>query len=973
MSRFFADLHIHSRYSRATSPALDPLALGEWAALKGLDLVGTGDMTHPAWLDRLDETLEEGPDGLYGLRGRKQGPRFVPTGEISAIYKQDGRTRKIHLVVVAPSLPAARRLSQALGRLGNVVSDGRPILGLSARDILEVALGVDPGMEVIPAHIWTPWFSLFGSKSGFDAVEECFGDLSGHIRALETGLSSDPGMNRLVSALDGYALVSSSDAHSLDKLGREATVIEGPASFEGLKRAFAGGPNLLGTVEFFPEEGKYHLDGHAQCGPALTPAETRACRGLCPVCGRPLTVGVLSRVMDLADREAPPAGMLPDWHLLPLAEILSQTLDVGPAAKEVSRAYQRLVAEFGSEYRLLLEVPVADIRDLAGPVLARAVERMRLGDVEASGGYDGKFGQISVISREERITLSGQGLLFGLSGGPRRGRRKGGQAAAPAARPVPGGQTIVKRRTASGGLLGDLSSEQHLAVTFAGPALALTAGPGAGKTMVLVRRAAFLARKAAAEPERILLTTYTRKAAESLALRLGEHLGPVSEKITVATLHSLALGMAQRLRPDFRLAPEETLARLAAEAGALCGLSARRFQNLSALHKNHLRLDGFQEEGPSGALAGPDWPGRSPLRPGGVPEAGDPGDREAAERKALLLYRRRLEELGLWDYDDLILEAARAAGETGPGLFSIVLVDEFQDFSLAQYSLLKAIARQASITVIGDPDQSIYGFRGACGTIFQRLAEDRDDLVRMDLSLNFRSNPAICQASEALRPAGGARRTPARLAEPEKISRAAFDGPASEAAWVAGRIVAHLGVTDLGAGGSSAGDRDRLEDLSLADVAVIFRLRQAGQEVARALERAGLPFQMAGEEEETAADGLDFKADKISLLTMHASKGLEFRLVFVIGLEEGLCPYEPEGRSDSDEERRLFYVALTRAKDKLYLTRSTSRFMFGKSLPGAPSAYWALLPGSLCRDHSPRQDKRKPSPAKRAGGPSGPR
>jgi DNA helicase-2/ATP-dependent DNA helicase PcrA len=947
------------------------LTIGEWAKIKGLDLVGTGDLTHPAWLQRLRETLVRGKSGLYHLIGDENGPQFVPTGEVSAIFKQDGRTRKIHLVVVAPDLEAAERFSQNLGKLGNITSDGRPILGLKARDILEIALLSDSEMEVIPAHVWTPWFSLFGSKSGFDSVEECFGDLAGHIHALETGLSSDPEMNRLVSALDRYTLVSSSDAHSTEKLGREATVLEGELSYEALKKAFRGETNLVGTVEFFPEEGKYHLDGHSTCGPALTPAETKAAGGLCPFCGKPLTVGVLSRVMELADRESAPTDRLPDWHLLPLVEVLAQTLDVGPTSKEVTLAYNKLIGEFGSEYKLLLDTPLAEIGELAGPVLARAVERMRLGQVEANAGYDGKFGQIKVISRQERLELSGQGLLFGAPATPRRGRRKV-TVQVEAQGPDTANRTVVKRRAASGGILSDLSTEQHQAVSFAGPALALTAGPGAGKTMVLVRRAAFMIRNGLVSPENILLTTYTRKAAETLANRLCGLLGPDAEKVAVSTLHALALSLASNHRPGFSLAEDGVLTQLATEAGAICGLTARRFQNLAALNKNHLRFGGVGSPGVVKVVTDAEMTlalmdqiirfkeQKSPeSRPAERPADQGPMSLSEAERSALERYQGRLEEMNLWDYDDLILEATRAVEEPGKSKFSFVMADEFQDFSLAQYRFLQAVSKNAAITVIGDPDQSIYGFRGAYGAIFSQLAIDRQDLVKMDLTLNFRSNPIICQASETLRTEVGSKRTPARKIAPQKIARVTLDGPASEADWVVKKIVSHLGVTNLGQFGTSTTDKDRLPDLTIDDIAVIFRLRQVGQEVAQALEKVGLPYQMAGEEEETATDGLDFKADKISLLTMHAAKGLEFRLVFVIGLEEGLCPYEPGGQVDHGEEKRLFYVAITRAKDTLYLTRSSSRFLFGQKLSGNPSPYWSQIPAPLCYDFTfgPRKAK----------------
>lgn len=420
-----ADLHIHSRFSRATSKSVNLENLHRWGAFKGLRLVGTGDMTHPVWLEELSAKLRMLESGLYAMDGLKGGPLFVPTGEVSCIFKKDGRGRRVHLVVIAPDLEAAGRFSRALGRVGKIESDGRPVLGLPARDVLEMALLADPRMQVIPAHIWTPWYSLFGSKSGFDRLEDCFGDLSSHITALETGLSSDPAMNRLVSALDGYALVSSSDAHGCEKLGREATVIEGPLSFEALSRALHGGPELIGTVEFFPEEGKYHLDGHSGCGPGLAPAQTREVGGICPVCGKPLTVGVLSRVYELADRDAPPAEIMrPDWHVIPLAELLGQVFDTGPGSKAVLTAYQRLIEEFGAELSILLETPVELIREKAGALLARAVQKMRAGEVEVAGGYDGVYGQVKVLSDSERSSLAGDSLLLGAAPPKRGGRSK---------------------------------------------------------------------------------------------------------------------------------------------------------------------------------------------------------------------------------------------------------------------------------------------------------------------------------------------------------------------------------------------------------------------------------------------------------------------------------------------------------------------------------------------------------------------
>lgn len=374
--------------------------------MKGVSLIGTGDMTHPTWLKELKVNLIQRDDSFYSLKTEPDGPRFVPTGEVSAIYKQGGRTRKIHLIIIAPDLEAAANFSRTLGGLGNVESDGRPILGLSARQILDIALSTHSKMQVVPAHIWTPWFSLFGAKSGFNHIEECFGDLSGHITALETGLSSDPAMNRLVSDLDGCALISFSDAHSPNKIGREATIINGPLNWETLVEALRGGPNLGGTVEFFPEEGKYYLDGHAGCGLALTPAETRAYVGLCPVCGRPLTIGVLHRVFELADREQPSGPRLPDYHLIPLSELLAQVHGRGVKTQRVVADYNRLVPEFGGELPLLLEIDLADLETVAGPLLRLGVERMRKGEVTVHGGFDGRYGTITALGPKDRVIFS---------------------------------------------------------------------------------------------------------------------------------------------------------------------------------------------------------------------------------------------------------------------------------------------------------------------------------------------------------------------------------------------------------------------------------------------------------------------------------------------------------------------------------------------------------------------------------------
>ncbi len=417
--KFIADLHIHSRFSRATSRSLDPEHLSLWAQKKGITVVGTGDFTHPAWVSELQEKLEPTQDGLYQLRPSLQQAvdrdvpelcriktRFVLSGEISCIYKKDGRTRKLHHLILMPDLEAVLKLNRRLDRIGNITSDGRPILGLDSRDLLEVVLESSSDAFFIPAHIWTPWFSLFGSKSGFDTLIDCFEDLSPHIHALETGLSSDPPMNRRLSALDGYQLVSNSDAHSPAKLGREANLFDTHIGYPHMIQAMTDGTGLEGTIEFFPEEGKYHLDGHRKCGICLEPEESEAINGICPSCGRPVTVGVLNRVHQLSDRKHPIVER-PFVSLIPLPEILSELLACGPSTKRVMGVYHRLLSSLGPELRILMEIPINKLREETGPLLSKAVERMRQGRVIREGGFDGQFGTIRLFERSEKASERG--------------------------------------------------------------------------------------------------------------------------------------------------------------------------------------------------------------------------------------------------------------------------------------------------------------------------------------------------------------------------------------------------------------------------------------------------------------------------------------------------------------------------------------------------------------------------------------
>lgn len=423
---FIADLHIHSRYSRATSKDLVPEVLAHWAQRKGLHVIGTGDFTHPAWRRELAEKLEPEGNGFYTLgkalrlprdvAGDAVIPRFVLSAEISSIYKKRGKVRKVHNVLLLPSLEAAEALSKRLEAIGNLHSDGRPILGLDSRDLLEITLEVCEEAVCIPAHIWTPHFSLFGAYSGFDAIEDCFEDLTGHIHALETGLSSDPPMNWRLSALDRYAMVSNSDAHSPANLGREANLFETACTYRHMAEALSDpqGGGFAGTIEFFPEEGKYHNDGHRKCGICLKPAESKRLDGVCPVCGGRITVGVLSRVEALADREEGfvPANARHFESLVPLREVIASSLGVTAASKKVRARYDELLREMGPELVILRTLPLEEIERKAGTLLAECIRRLRAGEVDIHPGYDGEYGKISVMEKTEAERFTGQQSLF---------------------------------------------------------------------------------------------------------------------------------------------------------------------------------------------------------------------------------------------------------------------------------------------------------------------------------------------------------------------------------------------------------------------------------------------------------------------------------------------------------------------------------------------------------------------------------
>lgn len=430
--RFIADLHIHSHYARATSPQMNIVSLTKWSQLKGTNVVGTGDFTHPKWFAELEDKLEPAEEGLFKLKPkyekeiRKEVPetcrvpmRFLLTVEVSTIYKKNDKVRKVHSLIYSPSFEYVAKINALLLKRGaNLHSDGRPIVGMHTKELLQIMLDVSDECLFVPAHIWTPHFAVFGSQSGYDSLQECFEELTPHIYAIETGLSSDPAMNWRIAELDGRTIISNSDAHSPGKLGREANIFNTELSYGAIASALrTNDPKALeATIEFYPEEGKYHVDGHRNCKVRLTPKETQENKFLCPACGRRVTVGVMHRVEDLADKAREegfrPKGARPFYSIIPLPEIISEVEQVGVQSKRVQGIYMDVLTKLGNEFSILLDLPIADVEAAAGAMLAESIKRMREGDVHIDAGYDGEYGTINILDESDREKLNPQEGLF---------------------------------------------------------------------------------------------------------------------------------------------------------------------------------------------------------------------------------------------------------------------------------------------------------------------------------------------------------------------------------------------------------------------------------------------------------------------------------------------------------------------------------------------------------------------------------
>ena len=1019
---FIADLHIHSAYSRATSKSSEPVSLDHVARQKGIQLIGSGDFTHPAYRAELKEKLIPAEEGLYMLKPELQKPlsgaladaspaRFLISGEISCIYKKNGRVRKVHHVILLPSLEDAERLSSALERIGNLHSDGRPILGLDSRDLLEITLEKSPKAVLIPAHIWTPHFSLFGAYSGFDTIEECFEDLACHIYALETGLSSDPMMNYQWSALDKYTLVSNSDCHSPEKLAREANIFDCEMSYPAISRALADrqGKSFAGTIEFFPEEGKYHFDGHRDCHVCTSPQETQELGGICPVCGRRLTAGVAGRVAQLADR---PYGYVPEnarafEKLIPLPEVIAACSGLASATSvKVKRIYGEMLQRLGQELTILRFVPLDKIEEVAGCCIAEGVRRLREGQVTWKPGHDGEYGRCAILSPEDIDRLTGQTFLFSGFGAVEEKEENSvraiGKIPAEAASPLP------EQSDKPFGL----SEEQHAAVASPKAEISVIAGPGAGKTRTLISRIAWLIEAGHVEPKHITAVTFTNKAAAELKQRLSE-LFPDQRAVSamhVGTFHSLALAQLRHSGISITLLDQE--------------------------EATELRREAAEEAGPEGAD---------------------------------LVYQKKLEALEATDFDGLLTKALALSEKANADLdeYTHLLVDEFQDADPVQYDLVKAWHGKdegRSLFVIGDPDQSIYGFRGADSACFKRLQQDYPQLAVYHLSKNYRSAGRIVTASlPVIEKDGKARMLSAERQNEGLVMRCDADSAFDEAVFIAHEIDSLIGGVDM----IAAHRRHFGEARGLSDIAVLARTHRQLELIEQCLTEQGIPSVVAGrasflsdsavrdclaffrflinptdaaalrramrsfecptaeiiklhksysdsaqksvaglkklaeklriaeageffslaaalaskvrrdkpekllrdylaarflegneamEQLVQAAPYYDHMADMIEaavsgeeidirrsaggyhkeavlLTTLHGAKGLEFPVVFIAGVQDGILPLHTAKSVDIDEERRLCYVGMTRAKDQLYLCAEQPESPFLSDIP----------------------------------------
>ncbi|MBF0484191.1 MAG: UvrD-helicase domain-containing protein [Candidatus Omnitrophica bacterium] len=1051
--RFITDFHIHSHCSLATSKELMPEFLDLWARIKGVKVVATGDFTHPGWIKELKEKLQPAEPGLFKLKKEfilkthpyfidlpDIEPRFLLSAEISTIFKRNDRVRKVHSVILSPDFKTAEKISHKLIDLGaNLKSDGRPIIGMDCKNLLDLSLSVSPDIFFIPAHIWTPWFSVLGSKSGFDSIEECFEDLTKNIYAVETGLSTDAPLNWMCSFLDKYTLISNSDAHSPDKLGRNANIFNTDLSYGAMIAALKTGDadKFLGTIDLFPQEGKYHFDGHRKCNVQWDPIETFKHGSICTKCKKPVTIGVVNRIVELSDRtnimEKP--NRLPFYSIIPLPEILSEIFNVGPGSKKIINEYHALIRKFGPELKILLDIPVNSLVKKGNPILGEAIKRMRERRVYIEEGYDGEYGVIKVFNESEANSLTQGDSLFSnikfVEPGPKRELINFDlthyKKTSPQFKTDPKVKIEIDKKNG-------LNTQQLEAVKHAnGPALVL-AGPGTGKTKTIVSRINYLLTNNKSKPDEILAITFTNKAAAEIQDRVKKESGvEAAENITIKTFHGLGYSILTEAAINgsaFIIISPEDKVRIVKDITNNDRKTKQLCLKIESLKQNLLTSTQIDD----------------------------------LELKIVFdKYQKYLSDNTLLDFEDLIyLPCLRLMADTKlqakyQNRFKWILIDEYQDINFNQYQLLKLLSSfLQNIFVVGDPNQAIYGFRGSDVKYIKEFINDYPNAKVYQLRQSYRCSNKILKASNNVIDPMGASEAFEGLHEGVNINIHSSRTEKSEAEFVARTIEQMIGGTSFYSIDRNLASGDQSKHInSLSDFAILYRSKHQTPAIVDALHSHNIPYQISDDNllieiepfkaivdilsfikdpnnkflrdkiennellkpldldhgfiemanlplhekvnlicqnyfiTPLASDDIDkavnmarmsnndmkvfletislnkkidlhnINMEKVSLLTLHAAKGLEFKCVFIVGCEEGIIPYTlfEKNKADIKEECRLFYVGLTRAQNFIYLTSSNKRFLFGHEYKLERSRFIDLIERNLLESSKDKTQK----------------
>jgi len=1024
--KFIADFHIHSHYSLATSKELKPEHLDYWAALKGVQVVGSGDFSHPSWTRELREKVQPTGNGLFTLKDefkidkkQKQNTSFLLTAEISNIYKKSGKTRKVHNVIVAPDFETVEKIQNELLRLKfNITSDGRPILGMDSKDLLDLVLNINENIMFIPAHIWTPWFSVLGDKSGYDSVQECYEELTKHIYAVETGLSSDSPMNWMCSHLDNFTLLSNSDAHSPDRLGRNANIFDTELSYQAIYDAikFPEKKEFVGTIDLFPQEGKYHYDGHRKCGICWTPLETLKHNEICPVCNKKITVGVMNRVAQLSDRSNiyERKNQSSFFHLIPLKELLSEILGVGDTSKSLTANYFSILQKYGSELDILMNIPVEEFRKNQHHALAEALQRMRNEEIFIDEGYDGEYGSIKVFKSGEKKKPAKDALFhLGDTELPRATKRPLINFDMDEFLRLKNLSDIEieskknKIKKVFENPVDELNEQQLNAVNHFEGAAFIIAGPGTGKTKVLTLRIFNLIKNKNILPSTILAVTFTNKAANEMLQRLKELAKNEFDvtKLHCKTFHAFGLELIRKYcyhvlrKPEFIIIKDD---------------------DKEIIFSQYIDCDKKQIKKIIDEISK-------------AKQQSDFVFENQESQKLFEQYNKYLSENNLVDFDDLIYLTVNLLKQYPEILkeeqqnYQWILVDEFQDINAGQYELIKLLTGEnQNLFVIGDPNQAIYGFRGADVKFVNQFLTDFPDATTYQLTKSYRCSERILRASEDIienETLLEGLQTGVKI----NISRHATDK--AEAENIA-RTIEKItgGMRFFSIDSNVTAGTENSDSLGLSDIVVLTRTRQQLKVVEKAMNDHGIPFQSTSEEsifaveplcyiidflklinqpanqftfdklkkrkliksikeiekinpqnktvenyvnylvdtyfsetlnindlefrqflawtklfDENLSGFLDFATlgngmdlykpniENVSLMTLHASKGLEFKAVFIAGCEDGLIPYTLY-RKDTDvaEEKRLLYVGMTRAEEQLFLSSAENRFVINR-------------------------------------------